>query len=59
MKRFFNRLWKEESAATATEYGIIAAFLAVGIVVALIFLRGRLRSLFTNAGNQISAGQEN
>lgn len=59
MKRLFKRLWQEENAATATEYGIIAAFLAVGIVVALVFLRGRLRALFTNAGDQISAGQNN
>jgi Flp pilus assembly pilin Flp len=59
MKQLIKRLWVEEEAATATEYGIIAAFLAVGIVVALMFLRERLKSLFTNAGNAISAGQGN
>ena len=58
MKKLIKRLWTEEEAATATEYGIIAAFLAVGIVVALVFLRGRLRSLFQSAGTQIEAGQQ-
>lgn len=37
---------KNESGATAIEYGLIAALLAVGIVAALTTLRGELRTTF-------------
>ncbi|MBK6846628.1 MAG: Flp family type IVb pilin [Proteobacteria bacterium] len=46
MKSHFSRLWKDESAANAVEYGIIASLIAVGIVAVLIGLRGQLRTLF-------------
>lgn len=46
MKSLFSRLWMDESAANAVEYGIIASLIAVGIVAVLIGLRGQLRTLF-------------
>ena len=52
MKSHFSRLWKDESAANAVEYGIIASLIAVGIVTVLIALRGQLRTLFTEIKNQ-------
>ncbi len=46
MKTLFNRFVKDESGATAIEYGLIAALIAVGIIVAVTALRNELRTTF-------------
>jgi pilus assembly protein Flp/PilA len=40
------RLWKDESGATAVEYGIIVAAIAAGIVVIVGTLGGKVSSAF-------------
>jgi pilus assembly protein Flp/PilA len=50
MKNLFTRLWKDESAATAIEYGLIAALISVAIIVAVTALGGTLQNTF-NAVN--------
>jgi len=52
MKSLFSRLWVDESAANAVEYGIIASLIAVGIVGVLIALRDQLRNLFREVTRQ-------
>jgi Flp pilus assembly pilin Flp len=47
------RLWRDEEAATATEYGIIAAFLAVGLIVVLFTFRERLKGMFSKAADAV------
>ena len=42
----FARFAKDESGATAIEYGLIAALIAVGIIVAATTLGGQLSALF-------------
>jgi pilus assembly protein Flp/PilA len=42
----FSRFLKDESGATAIEYGLIAAIVGVGIVVALQGLQGALVDTF-------------
>jgi len=37
---------KDESGATAIEYGLIAALIAVGLIAALTALGGSLQSIF-------------
>ena len=44
LKTFF----KDESGATAIEYGLIAAILAVGIIAAVTVLRDQLRGTFNS-----------
>ena len=46
MRNFINRFAKDESGATAIEYGLIAALIAVGIIIALTTLGGSLRGIF-------------
>lgn len=46
MKNLFARFAKDESGATAIEYGLIAALIAVGIIVAATALGGSLSGLF-------------
>ena len=36
------------------EYGLIIAFIAVVVIVAMNFLRGRIGSLFSRVGNSLT-----
>ena len=51
MKNLFSRFAKDESGATAIEYGLIAAGIAVAIIVAVNAVGTDLGNLF----NRISA----
>lgn len=44
----------DESGATAIEYGLIAALIAVGIIVAATTLGGSLSGLFNNISNRLN-----
>ena len=49
----FARFIKDESGATAIEYGLIAALVGVGIVGALTTLAGDLNALFATIGGSL------
>ena len=51
MTQFFNRFAKDESGATAIEYGLIAALIAVVIIGAVTTVGTKLNSQFTNIAN--------
>lgn len=51
----FSRFVKDESGATAIEYGLIAALISVGIIAAATTLGGSLSNLFTGIGNKLTA----
>jgi len=46
MKTYISRFVKEESGATAIEYGLIAAGIAVAIIVAVQLVGTNLNTLF-------------
>jgi pilus assembly protein Flp/PilA len=46
MKNLFARFAKDESGATAIEYGLIAGLIAVAIIGALTTLEGSLTGIF-------------
>jgi pilus assembly protein Flp/PilA len=48
-----NRLIKDESGATAIEYGLIAGLVAVAIIAALSALGTSLTSLFTSVSDEL------
>jgi pilus assembly protein Flp/PilA len=48
MKTVVTRFAKDESGATAIEYGLIAAIVGVGIIVGLGSLRDGLNTLFNS-----------
>jgi Flp pilus assembly pilin Flp len=50
----FHDLKYREDGQTTTEYAILLGFLAVAIIIALFFLRGQIRSLFSKAASSIS-----
>jgi pilus assembly protein Flp/PilA len=45
------RFLKDESGATAIEYGLIAALIAVGIITAARLLGSQISGTFNNVGN--------
>ena len=47
--KLLKRLWREDQAVSATEYGIIAAIIAVGLITVLFTFRGSLRNMFSRA----------
>ena len=48
------RFAKDESGATAIEYGLIASLVAVAIIVALGSLGTKLTNTFNKVGNSLS-----
>jgi pilus assembly protein Flp/PilA len=55
MKNLFARFVKDESGATAIEYGLIAALIGVGIIVAATNLGSQLSGTFSTIENKLSA----
>lgn len=51
----FSRFVKDESGATAIEYGLIAAIVAVGIIAALGSVRDSLNTTFNSVATQLNA----
>ena len=50
----FSRFMNDESGATAIEYGLIAAIVAVGIIASLRTVSTSLQGTFTSVGNQLT-----
>ncbi len=51
MNQFINRFAKDESGATAIEYGLIAALIAVVIITAVTSVGTGLTAQFTKIAN--------
>ena len=54
MRNLMKRLWKDESAISAVEYGIIAAVFAAGLIAILVTFKGKVATLFSDAGDTIA-----
>jgi pilus assembly protein Flp/PilA len=57
MKNLFARFAKDESGATAIEYGLIAALVAVSIVAALKALSTQLNATFAGVTATMAAAK--
>jgi Flp pilus assembly pilin Flp len=53
--QLLKRLWNEDKAVSATEYGIIAAIIAVGLITILFTFRNSLRNMFNRASDAVNA----
>ena len=54
MQATFKRFIADETAATAIEYGLIAAGIAVAIIAILPVLGGKLNTTFTKVSNALN-----
>jgi pilus assembly protein Flp/PilA len=48
---FARQFWADEEGATAIEYGLLAALIAVAIIAGATLLGGNLNALFTRIAN--------
>ncbi len=55
MTNIFARFVNDESGATAIEYGLIAALVAVAAIAGMTTLGSKLSGLFTGVGNKLVA----
>ena len=53
--KFFNKLLRDEQGATAIEYGLIAALIAVAAITAMQALGGQLNSTFDGVADCLTA----
>lgn len=54
MNKLFARFLKDESGATAIEYGLIAALISVGIIAGATALGSSVNSTFTNVSDTMN-----
>lgn len=54
MKKIFARLMKDESGATAIEYGLIAALISVALITGATSLGGTLNNTFSNLSKTLA-----
>lgn len=52
---FFNKLARDEQGATAIEYGLIAALIAVAAITAMQGLGNNLNNTFTKVSTSMTA----
>jgi pilus assembly protein Flp/PilA len=53
--QFFRKLLKDSKGATAIEYGLIAALIAVAAISAMTTLGGKVATTFNNVANNMKA----
>ena len=58
MSKFVTRFLRNESGATAIEYGLIAALIAVVLVTAMGTMGDSLGEAFTRVSGQLDAAKE-
>jgi pilus assembly protein Flp/PilA len=57
MRNFINRFAKDESGATAIEYGLIAALISVVIIGALVTIGPKVSGMFTKVNTELEKAE--
>ncbi|HEX9462764.1 MAG TPA: Flp family type IVb pilin [Alphaproteobacteria bacterium] len=55
MRAFAEKLIRDESGATAIEYGLIAALISVVIISAVTLVGSNLKGVFSSIANSLAA----
>ena len=53
VRQFYNDFLRDESGATAIEYGLIASLIAVVIITAVTTIGTNLKGSYNNIGNAV------
>ena len=56
--KFINKLIRDEAGATAIEYGLIAALIAVAAITALTSLGSNLTDTFSTVGTKLNSAND-
>ncbi|HAD85452.1 MAG TPA: Flp family type IVb pilin [Brevundimonas sp.] len=59
MRNFITRFAKDESGATAIEYGLIAALMAVAIIACLAAFGPQMKAAFAGIGDTMDGAKDN
>ncbi|MCA1490054.1 Flp family type IVb pilin [Sinorhizobium alkalisoli] len=59
MKTIFARLLKDESGATAIEYGLIAALISVALIAGATTVGDSLENVFNAIGTELTTAEGN
>lgn len=54
MKRFLNRLWRDDSGQDATEYVLLVVLIALAITAGMTVLATGINGAFSNAANTLN-----
>ena len=46
--------FRDDEGQGLVEYALIIAVIAIAVIVAMIFLRGRIQNIFSNIGNNLT-----
>lgn len=46
--------WRDDQGQGLVEYALIIAVIAIAVIVAMVFLRGQLQTMFSNIGNNLT-----
>jgi pilus assembly protein Flp/PilA len=46
--------FRDDDGQGLVEYALIIAVIAIAVIVAMIFLRGRVQNIFSNIGNNLT-----
>ncbi len=57
--KFFTKLLRDEQGATAIEYGLIAALIAVAAITAMQSLGGELQQTFSTVSGTLETANDN
>jgi pilus assembly protein Flp/PilA len=49
----FHRFWRDESGATAIEYGLMASLIALAIIASVSALGSKVKTIFTGITTKI------
>jgi pilus assembly protein Flp/PilA len=58
MRALLRKLAADRSGATAIEYGLIAAFIAIALVASLPSIRSNLQGLYGNVNTDLAAANK-
>lgn len=55
MIKFLSKFRRDEEGATAIEYGLIAALIAIALIASLTLVGGSLSEIFATVSNKVEA----
>ena len=54
IREFGTKVSRKDEGATMVEYGLLVALIAIALIVAIVFLRGGIGSVFSKAGSSMA-----
>jgi len=46
--------WRDDAGQGLVEYALIISLIAIAVIVAMVFVRSQLQTLFSNIGNNLT-----